>query len=67
MANNRPSTVVYIATSIDGYIARPDGGLDWLGSPDDVPDDQIQASWVDFLGSLDRSFARMISELLHAQ
>lgn len=26
---------VYIATSLDGFIARPDGGVDWLGDPDD--------------------------------
>jgi dihydrofolate reductase len=26
----RPETHVFIATSLDGFIARPDGGLDWL-------------------------------------
>jgi len=25
-------TTVYIATSVDGFIARPDGGIDWLHS-----------------------------------
>jgi dihydrofolate reductase len=25
-----PSCLVYIATSVDGFIARPDGALDWL-------------------------------------
>lgn len=26
--------ILYIATSIDGYIARPDGSIDWLPTPD---------------------------------
>jgi dihydrofolate reductase len=26
----RAKTSVYIATSIDGFIARPDGSIDWL-------------------------------------
>lgn len=30
MTNARPKISVYIATSIDGYIARKDGELDWL-------------------------------------
>jgi dihydrofolate reductase len=25
--------IVYIATSADGFIARPDGGIDWLNRP----------------------------------
>lgn len=27
----RPRCSVYIATSLDGFIARPDGRIDWLG------------------------------------
>ncbi len=53
MTTIRPSTVVYIATSIDGFIARPDGGLDWLGSPDEAPDEEIMSLWEDLLGSVD--------------
>ena len=26
-------TTVYIATSLDGYIARADGAIDWMGEP----------------------------------
>jgi len=28
--SGRPRCSVYIAASVDGFIARPDGGLDWL-------------------------------------
>jgi len=30
---------VFIAVSLDGYIARPDGGIDWLLSRDDPAED----------------------------
>ncbi len=34
--SERPRASVFIATSVDGFIARPDDGLDWLtGKPDD--------------------------------
>ncbi len=29
-SNNRPQISIYIAASIDGYIARKDNSLDWL-------------------------------------
>jgi dihydrofolate reductase len=30
-----PKVSVYIATSLDGFIARPDGDIDWLTRPED--------------------------------
>jgi len=29
----RRKIIVFIATSADGYIARPDGGVEWLNRP----------------------------------
>jgi dihydrofolate reductase len=31
--NQQRKIIVYIATSVDGYIARPDGNVDWLNRP----------------------------------
>lgn len=38
MAAGRPVCSVFISASVDGYIARPDGGVDWL-SRFETPDD----------------------------
>lgn len=44
-------TVVYIATSIDGYIADKDGGLDWLTSVPNPDGDDM--GFADFMGGID--------------
>ena|SRR3984957_20443352 len=46
---NRPKISIYIATSIDGYIAREDGSLDWHDQVHDDEDYGLQK----FLDSID--------------
>ena len=43
--------VVYIAMSLDGFIARPDGRLDWLEAPD--TDNRTQDDFEQFLAGVD--------------
>ena len=41
---------VFIATSLDGFIARPDGGIDWLPSGSDSAEDY---GYGDFIATVD--------------
>jgi len=45
------SNIVYIATSLDGYIARKDGNLDWLN---EIPNpDQSDFGFAEFMQRID--------------
>ena len=49
MTISRPTTTVYIATSLDGFIARPGGEIDWLGEPEEGED----YGWAEFIAGID--------------
>ena len=46
----RPTAVVYIATSLDGYISREDGSIDWLAQFEDA---QAFQRFESFLATVD--------------
>jgi dihydrofolate reductase len=43
--------VIYIAQSLDGYIARQDGGIDWLPQPSEESTDDF--GWAEFQAGID--------------
>ncbi len=43
---------VYIATSLDGFIARPDGDIEWLFAFND-PNDKEDYGYAEFMASID--------------
>ncbi|QPJ62665.1 MAG: dihydrofolate reductase [Candidatus Nitronauta litoralis] len=45
------ANVIYIGVSLDGYIATPDGGLDWLNETPNP--DQSDYGWGEFMSGVD--------------
>ncbi|MEX0719418.1 MAG: dihydrofolate reductase family protein [Balneolaceae bacterium] len=58
---------VYIAISIDGFIAKPDGGIEWLNRPEYSASEMKGLSYNDFISTVDalvmgrHSFEKVLS------
>lgn len=52
MSQTRTQVSVYIATSLDGFIARPDGDVDWLHEGEPPPEGE-DYGWQAFMDSID--------------
>src|SRR5271165_5236610 len=55
MANNNSRVTIHMAASLDGFIARKDGGVDWLETSDEFADgDTLDPGYVEaFLRTID--------------
>ena len=58
---------VYVATSLDGYLARPDGSIDWLNEASGVVPEGEDCGYKAFIGTVDtmimgrRTFEKVLS------
>ncbi|MBC9251527.1 dihydrofolate reductase [Pseudomonas alcaligenes] len=48
----KPALIYYVAASLDGYIARPDGRVDWLEAIQTSPDDHGYQAFYDGIDAL---------------